>query len=214
MAMDYLQKSAEILTGTGFEGDVPFMYRDTEGYVTVGVGQMIPDVNAAKKYPFLTPLGAKAAAEEIETDYKRVKAIPAGLKAEKYRSQSSLVLSQEYIRSILVKTLKECDVSLRRHYLRYDTYPEPVKLALLDMIYNLGAPKLFGQFPALEKAVNAQDWKTAAGQSHRKHKGATDNRNAWTRHQFLISDMKRPIPDLPVHPAHNDAPAMLPQKGL
>src|ERR1700693_2102541 len=99
MAMDYLKKSAEILSGTGFEGDVPFMYRDTEGWVTVGVGQMIPDVNAAKKYPFVTALGAKATAGEIETDYERIKAITAGLPAERYRSQSSLLLAEEYIES-------------------------------------------------------------------------------------------------------------------
>lgn len=210
--MDYLKKSAEILAGTGFEGNIPFMYRDTAGWVTVGVGQMLPDLNAAKKIPFETPLGAKATADEIETDYKRVHAITAGLPAAQYRAQSSLLLDESYIESTLLKKLKESDVALRRHYVRYDTFPEPVKLALLDMIYNLGPSKLFGQFPAFEKAVNAQDWKTAADQSHRKHKGATDNRNAWTRHQFLISEAKKPIPELPVHPAHYDAPAMLPQK--
>jgi GH24 family phage-related lysozyme (muramidase) len=210
--MDYLQKSAEILTGTGFEGNVPFMYRDTEGWITVGVGQMIPDVNAAKKYSFLTPLGAKATVEEIETDYHRVRDITAGLTADKYRSPSSLVLSEDYIQSLLLNKLKECDLHLRRHYIRYDTYPEPVKLALLDMIYNLGMTKLFGQFPTFEKAVNAQDWKTAAEQSHRKHKGSSDNRNAWTRHQFLISETKKVLSELPVHPAHYDGPALLPQK--
>jgi GH24 family phage-related lysozyme (muramidase) len=214
MAMDYLKKSAEILAGTGFEGDIPFMYRDTAGWVTVGVGQMLPDVNAAKKYLFETPLGEKATADDIETDYRRVHAMPIGLPAEKYRTQSSLLLAESYIQAVLLKKLKECDIALRRHYLRYDTFPEPVKLALLDMIYNLGAAKLFGQFPSFEKAVNAQDWKTAADHSHRKHRGLTDNRNAWTRHQFLISEAKKPIPELPVHPAHYDAPAMLPRKGL
>jgi GH24 family phage-related lysozyme (muramidase) len=211
--MDYLKRSAEILGRTGFEGNVPFMYRDTEGWVTVGVGQMIPDVNAAKRYRFLKPLGDLATAEEIEQDYKRVYAMPAGMPAEKYRTQTGLVLSEDYIESLLETKLKECDMALRRHYLRYDTYPEPVKLALLDMIYNLGAPKLFGQFAAFEKAVNAQDWKTAGLESHRKHKGSTDNRNAWTRHQFLISEAKKPVPELPVHPAHYDAPVMLPAKG-
>ncbi len=210
--MDYLRKSAELLAGTGFEGDVPFMYRDPAGWVTVGVGQMIPDVNAAKRYPFLTPLGAAATIDEIEADYHRVLALPAGQPADKYRSQSSLLLDESYIEALLLNKLKECDLHLRRHYRRYDTFPEPVKLALLDMIYNLGAAKLFGQFAAFEKAVIAQDWKAAAGESHRKHKGATDNRNAWTRHQFQISASRNLVPELPVHPAHYDAPAMLPSK--
>ena len=210
--MDYLKKSAEILAGTGFENDIPYMYLDTEGWVTVGVGQMIPDVNAAKRYQFLKPLGEKATAEDIEQDYKRVRAMPAGKPAETYRVQASLVLSEDYIESILLNKLKECDVALRRHYLRYDTYPEPVKLALLDMVYNLGASKLFGQFAAFEKAVNAQDWRTAATECHRKHRGSTDNRNAWTRHQFLIAETMKPIPELPVHPAHYDSHTLLPAK--
>jgi GH24 family phage-related lysozyme (muramidase) len=211
--MDYLRKSAEIIAGTGFEDDKPFMYRDKNGWVTVGVGQMIPDVNAAKRYPFETPLGAKATADEIESDYHRVRAIPAGLYADRYRSESSLLLDEGYIQALLLKRLTEFDVALRRHYRRYDTFPEPVKLALLDMIYNMGAPKLFGQFTDFEKAVKAQEWKSAADRCHRIHKGSNDDRNAWTRHQFLISEVRKPVPELPVHPAHYDAPAMLPPKG-
>jgi len=211
--VDYLQKSADLLTGTGFEGNVPFMYRDSNGWVTVGVGFMIPDENAAKKIPFVTALGALATKDQIETDFKRVYSLPAGLVADKYRSQSSLLITFDYTASILLKKLKECDRALRGNYKSYDTYPDPVKLALLDMIYNLGAAKLFGQFPAFNRSVNDQDWKTAADQCHRKHKGAADNRNAWTRHQFLISETRKPIPLLPVHPAHRDAPLMLPQKG-
>jgi GH24 family phage-related lysozyme (muramidase) len=211
--MDYLKKSAEILAGTGFEDDIPFMYRDKKGWVTVGVGQMIRDVNAAQRYPFETPLGAKATAAQIESDYRRVHAIPAGLYAHRYRSDSSLLLSEEYIQALLLTRLKEFDIALRSHYRRYDTFPEPVKLALLDMIYNLGGPKLFGSFTEFEKAVNAQDWKSAADRCHRIHKGSNDDRNAWTRHQFLISEVRKPVPELPVHPAHYDAPVMLPPKG-
>ena len=36
-----------------FEGCVPWMYRDTVGKVTVGVGLMLPDINAAQALPFL-----------------------------------------------------------------------------------------------------------------------------------------------------------------
>jgi GH24 family phage-related lysozyme (muramidase) len=209
--MDYLKKSAELLAGTGFEGNIPFMYLDTEGWVTAGVGQMIPDVNAAKRYHFVKPLGEKATAEEIERDYRRVHAMPAGKPAQTYRVQESLELSQDYIESILLNKLKECDSVLRRHYQpKYDRFPEPVKLALLDMIYNLGASKLFGQFAAFEKAVNAEDWRTAALECHRKHRGSTDNRNAWTRHQFLVAETQKPIPALPVHPAHRDSQTILP----
>jgi GH24 family phage-related lysozyme (muramidase) len=42
-----------------FEGCVPWMYRDTVGKVTVGVGLMLPDVRAAQALPFLA--GERAA---------------------------------------------------------------------------------------------------------------------------------------------------------
>jgi GH24 family phage-related lysozyme (muramidase) len=211
--MDYLRKSAEILVGTGFEGNVPFMYRAGDGFVTVGVGEKLPNVNIAKRFHFRTQLDADATVAQIEANFERVLDMPGGLPHERYRNSTSLLLSPDYIQNLLLTKLKECDAALREHYDLYDSFPEPVKLALLDMIYNLGKAQLFGQFPAFEKAVIAQDWKTAALQCHRKHSGATDNRNAWTHHQLLISEVKKPIPRLPVHPAHYDAPALLPRKG-
>jgi len=36
-----------------FEGCVPWMYRDTVGKVTVGVGLMLPDAKTAQALPFL-----------------------------------------------------------------------------------------------------------------------------------------------------------------
>ena len=40
-----------------YEGNVPHMYLDTKGYVTVGVGHLLNDVEAAKK--FLSPFGIR-----------------------------------------------------------------------------------------------------------------------------------------------------------
>ncbi len=36
------------------EGNITHMYLDTKGKVTVGIGAMLPDVNAAKKIGFVT----------------------------------------------------------------------------------------------------------------------------------------------------------------
>ena len=44
----YLEQSLEKLKE--FEGCVPWMYRDTVGKVTVGVGLMLPDVEAAQAF--------------------------------------------------------------------------------------------------------------------------------------------------------------------
>jgi GH24 family phage-related lysozyme (muramidase) len=212
MAMDYLQRSADLLSSAAFEGSVAYMYRDTVGLVTVGVGQLIPDVNAAKTYPFLTTTGANASTLEIETDYKRVKALSSGHPHKYYWTNTALVLSGESIQALLIKRVKEFDKALRATYLNYDTYPEPVKLALLDMIYNIGPTQLFGEFKHFGEAVNAQDWRTAAARCHRI--GPSAKRNAWTAHQFRMAAGGKAIPKLPVHPAHHDAPGMLSKPSL
>ncbi len=56
-------------------------------------------------------------------------------------------------------------------------------MALLDMIYNLGASGLFKGFPHLVAAVEAGAWAQAAERCIRRGPGAA--RNAWTRQQFL-----------------------------
>jgi len=46
----YLEQSLEKLKE--FEGSVPWMYRDTVGKVTVGVGFMLPNAEAAQALAF------------------------------------------------------------------------------------------------------------------------------------------------------------------
>ncbi len=72
---------------------------------------------------------------------------------------------------------------LRDHVGGYDELPDGVKLALLDMVYNLGPGKLFQEYPKLLAAVAEGDWAKAAGACLRRGPGAA--RNVWTKEQFL-----------------------------
>ena len=67
-----------------FEGSIPWMYRDTVGKVTVGVGVMLPDAPAATALPFKIA-GHPASATEIAAEFARVDAIPMGREANFYR---------------------------------------------------------------------------------------------------------------------------------
>jgi GH24 family phage-related lysozyme (muramidase) len=49
----------------------------------------------------------------------------------------------------------------------YLTFPLPVRLAMLDMVYNLGL-KRFKQFKKPHESVHKRRWAEAAGQCHRK----------------------------------------------
>ena len=176
----YLEQSLTKLKE--FEGCVPWMYRDTVGKVTVGVGLMLPDTKAAGSLPFL--LGDRAATpEEISADYARVDALPLGRASAFYKSPTSLQLTQQTIDAKLASILENFEADLKTEFPHYDTLPDGVKIALLDMIYNLGPAGLFKGFPHLVAAVQTGAWAQAA--EHCRRRGPSAARNAWTRQQFL-----------------------------
>ena len=158
------------------------MYRDTVGKVTVGVGLMLPDAKAAEALPFV--VGTRAATpEEIAAEYARVDAMTLGRASAFYKTPRSLELTQQTIDAKLKSVLEGFEADLRTQFPHYDALPDGVKMALLDMIYNLGPAGLFKGFPHLVAAVEAGAWAQAA--EHCMRRGPSAARNAWTRQQFL-----------------------------
>src|SRR5580698_8209846 len=158
------------------------MYRDTVGKVTVGVGLMLPDVKAAQALPFI--LGARAATpEEIAAEYTRVDTLPLGHASAFYKTPNSLELTAQTIDAKLSSVLEGFEADLRTEFPHYDTLPDGVKMALLDMIYNLGPAGLFKGFPHLVAAIQTGAWTLAA--EHCMRRGPSLARNTWTQQQFL-----------------------------
>ena len=158
------------------------MYRDTVGKVTVGVGLMLPDAKAAEALPFL--IGTRAATQqEIAAEYTRVDAMPIGRASAFYKTPTSLVLTQQTIDAKLISVLEGFEADLKAQFPNYDNLPDGVKMALLDMIYNLGPAGLFKGFPHLIAAVQSGAWTQSAEHCMRRGPGLA--RNDWTREQFL-----------------------------
>jgi GH24 family phage-related lysozyme (muramidase) len=160
------------------------MYRDTVGKVTVGVGLMLPDAKAAQALPFLLN-NRPVTPEDIAAEYARVDALPQGRAAAFYKTQTSLELTQQTIDAKLLSVLENFEADLRTEFPHYDTFPDAIKLALLDMIYNLGPQGLFHGFPHLISAIQTGNWSLAA--DHCTRRGPAPARNDWTRQQFLSS---------------------------
>jgi GH24 family phage-related lysozyme (muramidase) len=176
----YLEQSLTKLKE--FEGCVPWMYRDTVGKVTVGVGLMLPDTKAAQTLPFF--LGSRAATpQEIAAEYARVDAMTLGRASSFYKTPTSLELTQQTIDAKLSSVLQGFEADLRTEFPHYDNLPDGVKIALLDMIYNLGPAGLFKGFPHLVAAVQTGSWVQAA--EHCMRRGPSTARNNWTKQQFL-----------------------------
>ena len=160
------------------------MYRDTVGKVTVGVGLMLPDAAAAEALPFLA--GSEAATRaEVAAEFARVAALPEGKAAGFYRSAGSLTLAMAMIDAKLLGVLEGFEEDLRTRMRGYDGFPDGVKMALLDMTYNLGPAGLFSGYPRMVKAVEAGAWAQAAAECLRH--GPSLARNNWTREQFLAA---------------------------
>ena len=176
----YLEQSLEKIKE--FEGSVPWMYLDTVGKVTVGVGLMLANEVAAHALPF-TLEGRPATPDQIGKEFARVSAMKKGRASAFYSSKPGLQLSTQAIDDKLRATLEGFEGYLRTHVPGYDLLPDAAKLALLDMIYNLGPGRLFAQYPRLFAAIERGDWKTAAAASLRR--GPSAARNAWARQQFL-----------------------------
>lgn len=158
------------------------MYRDTVGKITVGVGLMLHDARTAQVLPFV--LGTRPATpEEIAAEYARVDAMAMGRASVFYKAPAALELTQQTIDAKLSAVLAGFESDLRAEFTHYDTLPDGVKMALLDMIYNLGPAGLFKGFPHLIAAVQTGAWAQAAEHCMRRGPGAA--RNAWTREQFL-----------------------------
>jgi GH24 family phage-related lysozyme (muramidase) len=184
--MSYIDTYCQIVGTPAFEGTVPWLYLDSEGYPTTGCGFLVATLDASYEYPWWSPDGTPASLGEIADDWMRVKALPADRLAKFYTSPTALTLTSAAILDITRTKVEMFDQYLTHDYPGYTAFPDAVKMALLDMEYNLGDVKLRKQYPRFDAAVDAQDWTAAAAECGRNvSQPAFDARNAWTKEQFL-----------------------------
>ena len=174
-----------------FEGVFSYMYLDTAGNVTVGVGKMLPNATEAQKLGFVRRADASAkppvlpgpaTADEIKADFDNVKKQSVGKLATYYKQFTKLDLPDTVIDSLLKAEVTTFTTGLKASFPDFDSYPAEACAALFDMAYNLGITKLTSQFPTFVKAVKDKDWTTAAKEC--KRGGIGDARNDWAKAQF------------------------------
>ena len=153
------------------EGDIPYMYLDSNGFVTVAVGNLLSSAAEAQKLTFVNrATGKPATAAEIKTDFDEVNKQKANMLASKYKPFTKLDMPEADRSALYEKRITGFETDLRDLFPDYDKYPIRVRGALMDMIFNLGKAGLakFTNFCAGIKENNAEGWLKAAKQSHRK----------------------------------------------
>ncbi len=69
------------------------MYKDTKGFITVGVGHLLKDLAAAQALDFIhQSTDKKATKNEIKVGFESVKKSPVGLFAPLYKKHTNLKL--------------------------------------------------------------------------------------------------------------------------
>lgn len=162
-----------------YEGTIEHMYLDTEGFVTVGVGHLLKDVSAGQKLEFIRYKdNKKATKDEIKTDFDAIKKQLKGLYAFTYKKHAKLKLKTVTIDGLTDKHIESFEKELKTLYgsAEFNAFPSEVRLALFDLIFNLGMTKLKAQFVVFNKKIKAKDWKEAANQSSRTGIGADRNK--------------------------------------
>jgi GH24 family phage-related lysozyme (muramidase) len=157
-----------------YEGCTDYMYLDTKGLVTVGVGCMLPTAAAAVALPFDPH-------DRVELEYAIVHAAPAGQICTRYAGLTKARLPASHIRALFDF---RCNgfANVLRSYFAFDALPEGAQVALLDMAFNLGASAVCTRWPALKVAIRHADWVSAAHECHRD--GVSAARNAATASLF------------------------------
>lgn len=192
----------------GFEQDVPYFYKDTEGNITIGTGHLVPSVEEARKLPLkVYGQGNKAMRDalpqEKEYAYSVIKKMPHGksMGHSKFDPDSvpgmfNLRLDNADMDSFLERGLRDSAGELREKFFDFEHMPKPAQKALLDMKYNLGGYKFRERYidgdgiekgwPKLFSAVKRRDWDIAARESNRI--GVHEARNAEIRK--MLTDAK------------------------
>jgi GH24 family phage-related lysozyme (muramidase) len=166
-----------------YEGCIEYMYLDTRGNVTVGVGHLLGSCGDAETLSFvIRESGAGASAADILSEFNRVKAQRAGESASAYRGCTQLNMPVSAIEALLDADIATAEAGMRQRFGNFDSYPVEAQSALLDMAFNLGLEGLATGYPRLRAAAEAGDWNTCAEQCFRH--GIQQARNDWTKQQF------------------------------
>ena len=162
------------------EGKIAFMYQDSLGKVTIGVGNLIDSEEAAvalsgigvaffhKESPS-TPLTRVASEGEIREEWRKVKSDPT-LAAGGWRAAEPLTdlqLSDEGINTLLSARVLEMEAYLTdghiAEFAAFPSWPADAQLGLLSMSWAMGAAFADGgKWPSFRARCAIENWLEAA----------------------------------------------------
>lgn len=142
---------------------MPWMYLDTKGLVTCGVGNLIDDgtPGPACGLPWMYPGGARAMLDDVVAAWHKVKAAQsmAPLGGGHFAGLTTMRLLPTDIDALVIRTAERFETALKQGFGEWESFPASAQVAIFDMAWNMGPG--FG-FPKFRAFCNALDWPGAA----------------------------------------------------
>lgn len=142
------------------EGRVPTMYCDCLGLITTGVGNLINTPSEAEALPWKLHDGSRADLADVRADWNKLHDGAqhyAKLKWTVYANTMRCHLEDAAIDALVRRTLAANEVTLRKRFDQWDSFPADAQLAIMSMAWAVGAG-FYAKFPMLSRCIDAQDW--------------------------------------------------------
>ena len=163
------------------EGYFPYMYLDIKNFVTVAIGQMMPNAEAAValnqgQLPFFVKSDrARASDDAVRAEYVKIAALTdlSSRGAGAYKSVTTLTVEKADA-EVLLKAQAEDHLQealATGKYPGFGTYPAGVQMVITDMAFNLGVPKFIAQYVNFRAGILNRDWARAKAESGRRDLG-------------------------------------------
>lgn len=149
------------------EGAVNFMYVDTIGKVTTGLGYLIDSPEAALALPWLRSDGSRASSDEVRAEWDKVK--HSGTEGQHINARqaiTSLHLDDATIAETTHQRFSQFEEELRGYFPAFDAWPADAQMGVMSMAWAMG-PNFSRKFPHFTAAVNKlrPDFIAAANES-------------------------------------------------
>jgi GH24 family phage-related lysozyme (muramidase) len=190
-----------------FESLTKHPYLDSVGKITIGYGFNVDRWQDFQALPLRTPDASGQLATELEklTAFLTLRWVaalispppsPEGeppspsnrsfgkITANNYKGLTKVQLPEADSRQILDLKISDFETALIGKFGDLACFPSPAKIALMDMIYNLGATRFSAdRWPNLFDSVSRRNWSEAADRCRRR--GVNVERNNRARGLFL-----------------------------
>jgi GH24 family phage-related lysozyme (muramidase) len=154
-----------------WEGRFPYLYLDSEGLVTAGIGNLLSTPASAVALAGSDPDSGwwlddrQATLDEVIAAWNTVKAAPRGYEAHWYGHLTGPRLRPGFMDALAIH---RCDVEFlpacRHFFPGFDNYPRPAQRGILDLAYNRGIHGIT-EYHKLREAAEAGAWLAAAKES-------------------------------------------------